>query len=140
MWSPSCWDSRLPADLYAEAKVIGGRLYDRLSKEWSEDKINSFFEEDESGCSFYLERKEVFRILVAAFMDELPKTDPDIVAYNNLHAEVEAKYEAEVARRNAEARNKMNRRAHERAKKARRMRWLARCGQPTTVLPGIQTV
>jgi len=128
MWSPSCWDSRLPADLYAEAKVIGGRLYERLNKEWSEDKINSFFEEDENGYSFYLERKEVFRILVAAFMNELPMNDSDIIAYNNLR--VEAK-----ARRDAEVRKLKNKRAHERAKQTRRLRWLA-----MSALPGIQTI
>lgn len=133
MWSPSCLDSLLPADLYAQAKVIGGRLYDRLTREWSDDKINSFFEEDESGYSVYLERKEVFRILVGNYMDQLPGNDPDIVAYNNLRVEARERRDAEFRKRN-------NKRAHERAKKARRMRWLARCGQPTSALPGIQMI
>lgn len=133
MWSPSCWDKRLPADLYAEAKVIGGRLYDRLIKEWSKNKIDSFFEEDENGPSFYWERKEVFRILVNAFMDELPVNDPDIMAYNNLHAEAHARYEAMMKKLK-------NKRAHERAKNRKRMRWLANCGPTTSALPGVQMI
>jgi hypothetical protein len=116
-WSPSSWDKFLPEDLYEQAKDIGERVYARLCEEWTAYKINSFFKPNEDGFSFYLEPQEEYRILVCEFMDELPRDDPDIVAYNGLRVTA-------YARTLSEWKKKKNRRGRERYKERMRTKRL----------------
>ena len=80
-WAPSCWDSDLPLALAVEARDIGLRLRQRLEAEWSEAYKCSLLDTES-----FLEGKEQHRILVAAYLQQLPDDDPDVVLYEGLRS------------------------------------------------------